>query len=305
MAKPAAKPPVTGTERVVVATSEDGYQFTGLLCSSSQPSTALVLWVHGIHLGFAEPEYCNIGRAVAAGGVAFLSVQTRGHDFGAWLRGPGGAKLAGSGWEIFAESLADLGGWMQLARSLGFEQVILAGHGYGAAKAVFYQAERQDRLVRGVVLASSGSMVRDTLDPNQLAAAEQMAAQGRAQDLMPWGTRPGALRSTVSAQVYLSRARVHRDLYGYGEQPPALSRVSCPLLAWFGDRETKEGRDPKLFLDTIRRNATRAAFVETRIVRGASYLYGGAEPAIARELLRWVGRVTEPTAPQTQEASHE
>ena len=119
-----------------------------------------------------------------------------------------------------------------------------------------------------------------------------MLADGRGQDLMPWGTRPGSLQSTVSAQVYLSRARVHRDLYGFGDVPPALARVTCPVLAWFGDRETKEGRDPETFLATMRRNATQAAFVETRLLRGANYLYTGSQALVARELVRWVGRVS-------------
>lgn len=280
------------SESVVHADSEDGFQLAGLLCTPRDRGQALVIWVHGLHLGFASAEYCAIGRDVAQRGLAFLSAETRGHDFGVWLRGRGGTRLAGSAWEIFSECLADIGGWLAAARAWGYHDVVLAGHGYGAAKVVFHMAERREPDVRGIVIASSGSLVRDPLDPDRLAQAEAMLADGRGQDLMPWGTRPGSLQSTVSAQVYLSRARVHRDLYGFGDVPPALARVTCPVLAWFGDRETKEGRDPETFLATMRRNATQAAFVETRLLRGANYLYTGSQALVARELVRWVGRVS-------------
>jgi pimeloyl-ACP methyl ester carboxylesterase len=289
-AMPTARP-TAPAERIVHALSEDGFHLAGLLFTPATPGDTLVLWVHGLHQGFAAPEYCAIARAVAAGGTSVLSVETRGHDFGVWLRGPGGTRLAGTGWELFSECLADLGGWITQAQALGYTRLVLAGHGYGGAKVVFHMAERAERVVCGIVIASSGSLVRDPLDAERVAEAEAMVADGRALDLMPWGTRPGSLHSTVSAQVYLSRARVHRDLYGFGELPPALARVGCPVLAWFGEREANERRDPQAFLDTMRRNAARAPWVETRVLKGASYLYTGAEAVVARELLRFVARV--------------
>lgn len=303
MATP-AKSPRTATEAVIHTDSEDGFQLAGFLCRPAGRRGPLVIWLHGLHLGFASAEYCAIGREVASRGVSFLSIESRGHDFGVWLRGRGGTRLAGSAWEIFSECLADIGGWIAAARGLGYEEIVLAGHGYGAAKVVFHMAERAERCVRGVVVASSGSLVRDPLDPDHVAVAEAMVNEGRGLDLMPWGTRPGTLQSTVSAQVYLSRARVHRDLYGFGDLPPALARLTCPLLAWFGDRETKGGRDPQAFLETMRRNASQSPLVDTRLLRGANYLYTGSESLVARELVRWVGRVTDaaPTAPVNAES---
>ncbi len=275
-------------ETIVHAQSEDGFRFAGLLIEPEQRSAVLVIWVHGLHMNFCVPEYCEIGRQVAQAGTAFLSVDTRGATFGAWIRGSGGNKLAGAAWEQFTECSLDLAGWLQAAQKLGYSQVVLAGHGYGASKAVFYIAERQPRAVCGLVIASSGSLVRDKLDPDQLSLAQRMADEGRAMDLMPWGTRRGSLQSTVSAQVYLGRARLHRELYGFGNLPPALSRVSCPVLAWFGDQESSGDRDPRAFLDTMTRNAVRSADVQTRILKGVTYQYTGMEHAVAKELSRWV-----------------
>ncbi len=294
-------------ERVVHATSDDGYVFSGLLCEPALASPLLVLWVHGLHIGFAAPEYVKIARAVAADGVAFLSAETRGHDFGAWIRGASGARLAGSAWEIFSECIADLDGWLRAAQELGYREVVLAGHGFGAAKVVFYMAERRDERVRGIVAASSGTLIRDRLDPQMLDRAKTMVAEGRGQDLLPWGTRIGSsLPSTVSAQVYLGRERVQSELYGQGDLPPALSRITCPLLAWFGELETgRPDRDVGSFLETIRRDARQSPLVQTRIIKGGVYLYSGVETAVARELVRWAAQVrgNEPATRRTPAAT--
>jgi pimeloyl-ACP methyl ester carboxylesterase len=279
---------IASSERIVHAQSEDGFRFAGLLIEPARPSALIVIWVHGLHMNFSVPEYCEIGRQVAKAGTAFISVDTRGATFGAWIRGSAGNKLAGAAWEQFTECSLDLAGWLQMAAKLGYSQVVLAGHGYGASKAVFYIAERQPRAVSGLVIASSGSLVRDKLDPDQLSLAQRMADEGRAMDLMPWGTRRGTVQSTVSAQVYLGRARLHRELYGFGNLPPALSRVSCPILAWFGDQESSVDRDPRVFLDTITRNAVRCPSVQTRIIKGATYQYTGTEHVVAKEISRWV-----------------
>jgi pimeloyl-ACP methyl ester carboxylesterase len=285
--------PASKSERIVHAESEDGFRFAGWLVEPQQPSPILVIWVHGLHMSFSTPEYCEIGRQVAQAGWAFLSVDTRGATFGAWIRGRAGNKLAGAAWEQFTECSLDLAGWIQAAQKLGYSQVVLAGHGYGASKAVFYIAERQPRAVCGLVIASSGSLVRDKLDPDQLSLAQRMADEGRAMDLMPWGTRRGSVQSTVSAQVYLGRARLHRELYGFGNLPPALSRVSCPILAWFGDQESSVDRDPRTFLDTMTRNAVRSTNVQTRIIKGANYQYIGSEHLVAKEISRWVQSLQE------------
>ncbi|MGL5009305.1 MAG: alpha/beta hydrolase [Paracoccaceae bacterium] len=283
------------SEQIVHVQSEDGYMLAGLSVTPvAWRKETLIIWLHGLNLGFCEPEYVRIGRLVAERGAAFISAETRGHGFGSWLRGPSGTKLAGSAWEMLAEAPADITAWLQHARETGARQVIFAGHGWGAAKIVYYIAERGSSGIDAIVVASSGSLVRDNTDPTQVDLAEALVREGRGLDLLPWGTRKGVAPATVSAQVYAARARVQRELYGRGEMRPALSRVDVPILAWFGDRETTQDRDVSAFLDTIRRNATAAPQVETRVLRGASYLYTGAEHVVAATLAGWADGLSAP-----------
>jgi hypothetical protein len=282
-------------QQVLHVQSEDGYMLAGLsVFPADWGKGTLIMWLHGLNLGFCEPEYVRIGRLVAERGAAFVSAETRGHGFGSWLRGPAGTKLAGSAWEMLAEAPADIVAWLGHARETGARRVIFAGHGWGAAKIVYHIAERGSAGIDAVVIASSGSLVRDNTDPGQIDLAEALVREGRGLDLLPWGTRKGVAPATVSAQVYAARARVQRELYGRGDIRPALSRVDVPVLAWFGDREATQDRDVSAFLETIRRNATAAPLVETRILRGASYLYTGAEHVVAATLAGWADSLAAP-----------
>jgi pimeloyl-ACP methyl ester carboxylesterase len=282
-------------EKVLHVQSEDGYLLAGLSVTPADwRRGTLIIWLHGLNLGFCEPEYVRIGRLVAERGAAFISAETRGHGFGSWLRGPAGTKLAGSAWEMLAEAPADINAWLGHARETSAQRVLFAGHGWGAAKIVYHIAERGSAGIDAVVIASSGSLVRDNTDPGQIDLAETLVREGRGLDLLPWGTRKGVAPATVSAQVYAARARVQRELYGRGDIRPALSRVDVPVLAWFGDREATQDRDVTAFLDTIRRNATAAPQVETRILRGTSYLYTGAEQVVAATLAGWADSLAAP-----------
>jgi pimeloyl-ACP methyl ester carboxylesterase len=282
-------------EALVHVETEDGFTLAGCRFDPNiGRADTMVIWLHGLNLGFSEPEYVRIGRLVAERGLSFLSTETRGRGFGTWLRGPAGTRLAGSAWELLTEAPNDLAAWIAYARHAGAGRLVLAGHGWGAAKIVFHIATRGSDGIGGVVVASSGSLVRDTLDPTLADLAERAVAEGRGLDLMPFGSRAGLGPNTVSAQVYAMRARVQRELYGAVDMPPALARVDVPILAWFGDREQTADRDVRGFLATIRRNAVACPRVETVMLGGASYLYAGAEAVVADTLATWARSLAAP-----------
>ena len=280
------------SERVVFAQTSDGYSQAGVLFEpEGKRAPTLVIWLHGIHLQFCEQEYVAIGRAVASPKAAFLTANTRGHDFGAWMRGENGLKLAGSGWELLHECSADLDGWLKVASAEGYENVVLAGHGFGGSKIIYHLSNRHEAMVRGIILASCASIVRDLLKPEYIEVAKQMVEEGRGTDLLPWGARPGVIPGTVSAQVLVARERLHHDLYGDGSQPPALTRIRVPTLAWFGEKEVRIGQDTQQLLHATAQNLTACPLVDIKLLPEATYLYTGVEHVVAKEILQWVGRV--------------
>ena len=276
------------TEKIVYVKTEDGLTLEGLMLQplgQSTPSETIV-WFHGLHQKFSEMEYVNIGRQLAARGYRFITANLRSHDFGTWFRTDKGAYLGGSAWELFSESPFDIAAWIDFAaKDQG--RVILAGHGLGGAKVVYYQAERRDPRLAGLIIASSGSLFRDKIRDDLQSLAEDMIAGGRDKELLPWGTRADRQVATISAASYMDLNRIHESLYGYQSLPPALARITCPILAWYGAKEKLANKDIDDFLARVRRTATASSLVETRKLAGVEFFYTGSEKVIAGEIARW------------------
>jgi dienelactone hydrolase len=283
-------------EEFVTTTTEDGLLLEGaLLRPVAAPARPLALvWIHGALAHYSSPPYIAIGRALAARGYPFVSGDTRGRDAGAVLWGPSGPRqhpdadqrpfeLGGLMWERLDEAPHDLAAWVGFAAGLGVQSVVLIGHSFGAQKVVYYQAERQDPRVRGLVAASGG---RATVAPELVAGAQRMVAAGRGRDLLPWGTSYGNL--AVSAQTWASRAATgHLEVFGYGGTPtPAIGRVRCPVLAFYGTEEAWLATAADL--ETIKANARQAARVDTRLLEGVDHGYNGHTEAVAACIAEWV-----------------
>ena len=140
-------------------------------------SLALV-WVHGLTSKFYAPTEIKVGRGVVDAGYLVVSGNNRGHDFGSRVRrNDGDVVLGGGGWERFDESPRDLAAWISFAASLGFERVALLGHSLGALKVVYYQAQRQDPRVAGVV-AASPPLRAGRFDPKLVALTRRWWLRG-------------------------------------------------------------------------------------------------------------------------------
>jgi pimeloyl-ACP methyl ester carboxylesterase len=278
-------------EELVATQAEDGVPLEGVVIRprSGEARALPIVWVHGNTGRFYERHALAIGRDLAARGFAFVAGNNRGHDWGGVVTLPGGErKLIGAGWERFDEAPRDVAAWVDLAVGLGFERVVLVGHSRGSFKVTQYQAERQDPRVAGLVIASAATRAA-RLDPALVALAETMVAEGRDQDLLPWGsTAVGA--TTASALSIATIARVNIDFFGFHGPDPAIGRVGCPILALYGDEEPEVGTAADL--ETIRRNASASPRVETRMV-GGNHVYRGHEAQVAGVLADFVGSLAD------------
>jgi pimeloyl-ACP methyl ester carboxylesterase len=276
----------TYSEEIVYVDTEDGLILEGVVIrpTTTSPRPVAVIWVHGLTGRFYEKFVILIGRDLAAEGYTFVSGNNRGHQFGARIfRKAAAPVLAGGGWERFDESPHDVDAWITFAMSLGFERVVLVGHSLGALKVAYYQALRQDPRVAGLVAASAALPIA-RFDPEVTALAERMVAEGRGQDLLPWGSARGGA-GTHSAATFLSHVRTGLDQYGLDDPDPAIGKVRCPVLAFFGTvQDTGTAAD----LELIRRNARSAARVDTAIVESANHIYTDREAAVARVILNWL-----------------
>jgi pimeloyl-ACP methyl ester carboxylesterase len=274
------------TEELVYVETEDGILLEGAVIrpAGQELQPPAIVWVHGLTGRFYSPMIVTIGRELAGRGFVFVTGNNRGHDFGTLVRRRGQPVLAGGGWELFEESPYDVAAWTGYAVGLEGHDVVLLGHSLGALKVAYYQAQRQDPRVAGLIAASPPTRAGQ-LEPELVAQAERMVAEGRGRDLLPWGISPAGA-GTVSAQTYLSRAHVNIDVYGFHTPDPAVARIRCPILAFYGTNEEWVGTPADL--ETIRRNARAAARVDTLVFEGADHSYTGHEAEVAAAIAEWV-----------------
>ena len=275
-------------EELVYTQTEDNVKLEGAtICPASAESKPLgIIWHHGLASRFSSAVAVQIGRMLATRGYPFLTANNRGHDFGIIMKWVDGKPvMGGGGWELFSESPYDIAAWIDfmLKEMPELRGVVLAGHSLGALKVTYYQAQRQDRRVAGLI-AASPPKIASRLQPELRALAERLVAEGRGKDLLPWDISPAGA-GTYSAQTYFDRTKVNLDIFGFQTPDPVAAAIHCPLFAFYGTDEAWIGSAAEL--ETIRRNIT--APVATRMIEGADHSYAGYEREVATAIGDWVG----------------
>jgi pimeloyl-ACP methyl ester carboxylesterase len=280
------------TEELVWATTEDGAHHAGVVIRpAGSPKALAVVWIHGFRSHFSEPSMIRIGRQLAGASYVVVSGNNRGHHLGDSISTAGGqARLAGALWEKVSESALDISAWIAYAEALGFPRVALVGHSYGGIKAVWYQGDRQDSRVAGVVSASGPLWFSPgrQASPELRAAAEKLVEQGRGYELLPWDLL-GPTTYPLSAQTLVDSALSQPDVFGVQSADSPLAKIRCPLLAIFGTDEPSLGTASDLV--TIRQNARSARRVDTAMIDGADHWYTGREADIGRVILGWLSEL--------------
>jgi pimeloyl-ACP methyl ester carboxylesterase len=280
-------------ELVFVRTADDvvnaGVRFTPPK-NSAKPIA--IIWVHGWGSNFYSPSYVGIGRALAGRGFTTISVNTRMHDIANVEKySLVGKRVRGGGyWGVTSQDALDIAAWIDFAEHTGFSKVALVGHSAGWASVGRYQAESGDRRVAGLVLASGMIGPAQEGDPQLVAQARKLVADGAGDDLLRLPNR--SFPSFVSAATYLDiedTPREFKDFFGIGHtQTPAVLRVKCPLLAFFGTRGDIAGeKDLGVLQSALQRLSGSPQLMTTMIVNG-DHEYLGEEAQVAEKIARWV-----------------
>lgn len=278
------------TEELVYTTTDDGLEHAGVLlrAADSTQTPVPIVWVHGAGANFYMRPYVLLARALAQRGYTVLLGNTRGHDFGYFLgfdnQQP---RYAGQGWEYFHQSPYDIAGWITFLEQQGFARVILGGHSLGAAKVVYYQAQRQDHRVHGVVSASAPAALAQHDGATPSGSSADGARRSRTR-FTAMGQSAGG--GTLSAQAYYDRGSSQLDLYGRDTTLPPIAKIVCPLLALYGtDEGFVGGKDD---LARAKAYADARAGIATALIEGADHVYAGYEAEVARTIDTWIQNIS-------------
>lgn len=283
----------THPEEIVYVRSSDDIINAGSVFSAPNElrRPVAVIWVHGWSANFYAPTYVMVGRSLAARGIATITVNTRMHDIGTNAGERAGKRIRGGGyWGITSEDALDIAAWIDFAATRGFKKVVLAGHSAGWASVAAYQATHQDPRVAGLVFASGTIAPPEPPDADVLALAQRLVHDQQGDDLIRLPGR--SFPSFVSAGTFLDLADTPSalsDFFGVKTPNPGITRIRCPLLAFFGTRGDVGGED---HLERLRSYVTRQSSgprqVDTAMIQRGDHMYTGEESQVASVVSHWV-----------------
>lgn len=281
-------------EELVRVQAKDGISNGGVVYAPSKNATkpTAIIWIHGWGTNFYSPTYVNIGRALAERGYTCIVGNTRMHDLGnvEWI---GDKRIRGGGyWGVASEQVRDITAWIDFAEDRGFRQVVLVGHSAGWAAVTQYQAEKQDRRVTGVVVAS-GTVRPGTgpTDPDQIAQATRMMAEGYPDELVrdPKRSFPSYISAATMLDI-VNTSPEFKDFYGTQTQTknPGITRIHCPLLAFYGTKgDVGDAAELELLKSSIQRQSSGPSRVNTVMVEGGDHMYNREEAQVAEIIAKW------------------
>jgi pimeloyl-ACP methyl ester carboxylesterase len=281
-------------EEIVYVRSRDNIVSGGAIFTAPRDSAkpVAIIWIHGWGVNFYEPTYVAIGRALAECGYTCIAGNTRMHDLGNVEAWRGDKRIRGGGyWGVTSEEVRDLAAWVDFAEQRGFKRVVLVGHSAGAEAVRWYEAEKQDARVIGVVLASGGIAAGGPTGLDELAQATRLVAQGEGEALMRDPKR--SFPSYISAATLLDMANTppeFKDFFGVQTTTtnPAVTRIRCPLLAFYGTwGDVGSAKELELLKSCIGRQSTGPRRVDTAMIQHADHMYGGEEAQVAQTIAKW------------------
>ncbi len=281
-------------ERLVFVRSADDVVNAGVMFAVPKQSSKplAIIWVHGWGANFYTPSYVGIGRALAERGFTTISVNTRMHDLGNVEKyTPLGKRVRGGGyWGVTSEDARDIAAWISFAGQVGYSRVILVGHSAGWASVGRYQADKDDKRVIGLVFASPAvGYSAQAGVPELLAQAKKLVEDGLGDDLLRLPRR--SYPSYISAATYLDMwisPREYRDFFGTQTPNPAVTRVTCPILAFFGSKDDIGGeKDLALLKSSVQRLPRGPRRVSTAMIANGNHEYAGEEAQVAQTIAGW------------------
>jgi len=288
------KPGKFPEQLVYVRAADDVVNSGAYFTSTSAPSKSLaIIWVHGWGANFYSPSYVGIGRALAERGFPTISVNTRMHDIGNVEKYTLlGKRVRGGGyWGVTSEDARDISAWIDYAQHLGYNRVILVGHSAGWSSVARYLADSQDSRVAGVVFASPGvGYSPQPDDPQQLAKEKKLVDEGNGEDLMrlPQRAFPSFISYATDFDI-ANTPRQYKDFFGTQTPDAGITRVTCPVLAFYGSKDDIGGeKDLALLTTSVQHLAHHPASVHTAMIANGNHEYVGEEAQVAQVITQWI-----------------
>ncbi len=280
------------------------YIVNGLWFGPKKPKKAII-FIHGLT---SSAFNTDIARACVGVDTASITFNNRGNGVITKLKRKVDTKKGtksypgGTAHEVFAESVDDIQGVIDMVKSRGVKEIYLMGHSTGCQKSVFYMSRSgADTAVKGIILLAPMSDYADAYAfdtggrlKKATQTAEKMVKEGKEHDLLPdhlWSM-------PIDAQRFLSlyTPNSKEEIFCYaqeGKNPASLRKVQVPMHVFLAGDDEHRDRPIEEIAAWFEGVFSEGEDCYVEIIQGVLHNFGGAYDTVGRSVHDWIRKMKE------------
>lgn len=199
----------------------------------------------------------------------------------------GKTEIIGSWNECFDDICDDIGAYVGLASSAGYEDIILAGHSLGANKVIHYLANASKTPVAHYILVSPANMkfMLENVTKDERRMIRAYVESGRGNELLPFPFIGWAPMIASTAWQWLWKNpldNVHSDPDGDFSEVEKIRQTGALII---GTYDKFSYGEPKAFIELINSHTREPEKNRVIFVEGTGHVYTEREQMLANIIL--------------------
>lgn len=279
--------------------TSDGFILDGFVITPKHVSKTAIIWLHGLGSRFSSGQTLikELALQCSENGFGYLKFNLRGNNkVTSGIENSKNKKFLGSAFERFQDCTLDIRAIINFAGSLGYRNIILAGHSTGSNKALYYTYKTKDQRIKAIALLSPISDIAAGLQRygrRKIIKAIKIAEKIDKKN--PFRLMPEEY-GIYSAQRFLSLYRPDgiEDVFPYYNANGSwkeLKSIKSPVSVFIGSTDEYLTRKPKNFLKIFQERALQAKKFSGFIIKGAGHSFIGKEKILTRALINWIKNI--------------
>ncbi len=271
--------------------ASDKMKLDGILLGSDKKTC--LIYVHGMNGNFYKSSIPF--ELSKQNNFSIFSINTRGHDLLSTIRTQSGRKgvLAGTGAEVFEDSVKDIKGAVNTMKSLGYKNIFLGGHSTGCQKITHYVYKTKDKRIKGIILfapADDYSIKRLELgkDFNNFQENIKKLLKNKTNSnnpLQEYGFfTPNRLKS-----AYTKKGN-EAMIYNYDGKLREFSSIKIPIFAIFGSKEEYSDRNVLEYMKILEEK-TKSKNFNYKIIKNATHSFDGFGNILLKSVNEWIVKI--------------
>jgi esterase/lipase len=281
--------------------STDGIELDSILFEPKKVTKKVIIHIHGKEGNFIQNHFVTIlGNKYTENGYAFLTLNTRGHDYMADLLKKTSTgyiwEQGGSIFDILEKSIFDIEGVIDYVQKLGFTEIILQGHSLGPHKISYYLTHTKNPPISRLIFLTTAD-VRFQFDSSvsdwekYSLLAKKMIDEGKEKEIMPiklWSNCP------VSAGTFWNYTNSNTNCFVFNGTHPEnefknFNKIKLPILVINPENDVATGINPYEFIKLIKKNSI-SKDIKTYVLKNAIHNFLSKEEELSKIIIDWLNR---------------